>query len=89
MSRKKRPLLEFHGSLATSDGSDDVEFWRSCSTEEKFAAAWELIKYYYESKGLSHELRFSRTIETIGQVESRIRHNRRVRGNGVLRTARN
>ena len=88
MPKLKQPLLEYHGSLASSTEREDLEFWRSCSTEDKFTAAWELIKYYYESKGRAYELRFSRFIETIGSVEGRVRHNRRLRRNGVLRATR-
>ena len=88
MSKKKK-LVEYFGNLNDSDGRKDVAFWRSCSSEERFSAAWELIEYYYRSKGLGDELRFSRNIETVGKMESRVCDNRRIRRNGILRTTRN
>ena len=70
MAKNKRALIEYHGHLSDASETQDVEFWNACTTEEKFSAAWELIQYYYESKGLEHELRFSRSTETVGEVES-------------------
>ena len=77
----KKRLIEHHGSLDSDDSDFDIAYWSSVSTEEKFEAAWELIKYYYTSKGRAHELRLHRDITTIGTIESPVRPHRLIRRN--------
>ena len=69
MGKKKSLYIEYYGNCSDSSDEQDALFWSRCSAEEKFDAAWEIIKYYYESKGLVHELRFRRSVETVGEVE--------------------
>lgn len=79
-------LIESYGAIGdVNDPLSDVIFWQNVSTEEKFKAAWELIQYYYHLKGRDNELRFFRSIETIGQMEGSIRDHRSIRRNGVHR----
>ena len=69
MNSKERKFEEYFGDIASAREEDgDILFWSKVSTEEKFAAAWELITEYYHRRGRSDELRFSRSIETAGEV---------------------
>lgn len=81
----RKALIENHGKLSKPDEKFDVLYWSSLSTEERFEAAWELIRYYYKSKGKSRELRLRRNITTLGEMEGPLRNNRRLRGNGTQR----
>lgn len=69
MPKKRGQFVEYHGDLANSSDSDDALFWSKATSEEKFDAAWELISYYYKSKGRARELRFCRSVETVGEME--------------------
>lgn len=85
----EKKIIEHHGQLSSDDSDFDVAYWSSLTTEERFDAAWELVKYYYSSKGKKHELRLRRTITTVGKMEGGVRDYRRIRSNGTQRTARN
>ena len=47
---KKRDLMISTGLLQEDDGSWDIAFWQSVSTEERFRAAGELIRNAYRAK---------------------------------------
>jgi hypothetical protein len=70
MRKKKTGFIEYHGDLSRSSDTEDMLFWSKATSEEKFDAAWELISYYYKSKGRDRELRFYRSIETAGEMGS-------------------
>ena len=78
-------MKETYGRIKDDDKIFDFLFWSEVPTSEKWDAAWEIITYYYKSKGRGHELRFRRSIETVGEVEGPIRNNRRICRNGVHR----
>lgn len=64
----KKKFIEYSGDLKDFDGEQDRNFWRTLTTEEKFAASWEIITDFYKSHGRKDELRFSRTTETAGET---------------------
>lgn len=67
----KKKFVEYSGEIGSqAEELGDIEFWKNTTTEEKFVAAWEIIKDHYTYKGKKNELRFCRSIETAGEMES-------------------
>ena len=40
----------------------DIAFWQAQDTEARLQAGWELVVYYLERTGRTHELRLQRTV---------------------------
>ncbi|GMT44109.1 MAG: hypothetical protein IEMM0003_0928 [bacterium] len=63
--RTRTEFMELRGKIQDLDRSFDLIFWQAQSSDERFAAAWELIVYASRIRGVNvRELRLHRTIET-------------------------
>lgn len=58
------------GNVDAMDRSFDIEFWQSQDDAARFDAAWELVVFAHDLKGLDEdELRLQRSVESIERLE--------------------
>ena len=60
-----------YGKLEEMSDSDDLQFWRNKSDEQKFAEAWRLVELACQIRGTGKdELRFQRSVASLQRQES-------------------
>ncbi|MCC6444961.1 MAG: hypothetical protein IT210_16085 [Armatimonadetes bacterium] len=66
--KEPEPLvMRQYGKIEDMNRDFDIAFWQAQTTEARLQAGWELVAYYLERKGRSHELRLQRSVETFGR----------------------
>lgn len=64
-------IIERRGKLEDLDRSFDLQFWQTQTPQARFAAAWELIVFASELKGVDvHQLRLQRSVATFQRQSS-------------------
>ena len=57
-------IMEKRGRLEDLDRSFDIEFWQSQTPQARFQAAWEMVLYVAQIKGIDvRQLRLQRSVE--------------------------
>jgi hypothetical protein len=62
-----KPVMWAYGSVEEMDRSFDYEFWQRQSSTDRFAAAWDLARFYHMTVKKEDEakLRLQRPIEVL------------------------
>jgi hypothetical protein len=64
-------IIERRGKLEDLDRSFDLKFWQTQIPQARFSAAWELIVFASELKGIDvRQLRLQRSVATFQRQQS-------------------